>query len=116
MSDLFKFVTLYRQVDEPQRLEDFFSQTHLPLAEQLPGLVKREISRIQGKPGGESRFYLMVELYFESRLAYERALLSETGRALAQALLPWAEERVVTWFYAGSYEEQVPHAEKAPGN
>lgn len=101
----FKLVAIYRRVDDEQALETFFSQTHLPLAEQLPGLVKSEVSRIGGKPGGESRFHLMYELYFESRDAYTRALASEAGVALLQALAPWEEARIVTWFHATSYEE-----------
>lgn len=101
----FKLVTLYRRVDDEQALETFFSHTHLPLAEQLPGLVKSEVSRVGGKPGGESRFHLMYELYFESRDAYARALKSEPGVALLQALAPWEEAKIVTWFHSASYEE-----------
>ena len=87
-------------------LEAFFSGTHLPLAEQLPGLLKSEVSRISGKPGGESRFHLMYELYFASREDYLRAIASEPGQALVQALMPWGEARIVTWFYAESFEEE----------
>lgn len=101
----FKLVTLYRRVDDEQALETFFAHTHLPLAEQLPGLVGSEVSRISGKPGGESRFHLMYELYFESREAYARALRSEPGVALLEALAPWEEAKIVTWFHAASYEE-----------
>ena len=63
---MFKFVTIYRRVDDDNALEMFFSSTHLPLAEQLPGLLKSEVSRISGKPGGPSRYHLMYELYFET--------------------------------------------------
>jgi len=101
----FKLVTLYRRVDDEQALETFFSHTHLRLAEQLPGLVKSEVSRIGGKPSGESRFHLMYELYFESRDAYVRALRSEPGVALLQALAPWEEAKIITWFHSVSYEE-----------
>jgi len=111
----FKLVTLYRRVDDEQALETFFSGTHLPLAEQLPGLVKSEVSRIGGKPGGESRFHLMYELYFESLEAYSRALKSKPGRALLQALAPWEEARIITWFYSASYEEATPKEENGAG-
>lgn len=102
---MFKFTTLYRKVDDEQKLEDFFSGTHLPLAEQLPHLRKREISRIVRKPGGQSRFYLMVELYFESEATFQQAIVSETGARLLQALTPWAEARLITWFFAESFAE-----------
>lgn len=102
---MFKFVTLYRRVDDPDALESFFSESHLPLAERLPGLVKSEVSRITGKPGGESRFHLMYELYFETSRDFELALSSEAGIKLIQAITPWAKERLISWFYADAYSE-----------
>lgn len=105
---MFKFVTIYRKVDDEQALENFFSGTNLPLAEQLPGLLRTEVSRISDKPGGQSRFHLMYELYFESREAFTVALATEPGLALMQALKQWDEARIVTMFYAESFAEEAP--------
>ncbi len=104
---MFKFVTLYRRVDDEMKLEEFFSGTHLPLAEQLPGLRKSEVSRVTGKPGGESRFHLMYELYFDSDEAFAQAMASEPGMALIAALKPWDEARLVSWFFSHAFEEAV---------
>ena len=108
---MFKFVTIYRRVDDEEALDTFFSRTHLPLAEQLPGLVKSEVARITGKPGGESRFYLLYALTFESENAFTHALASEPGLLLIQALKPWDEAKIITWFYSDSFEELA----QAPG-
>ncbi len=94
-------------------MERFFSETHLPLAERLPGLVKSEVGRVTAKPGGESRFHLMYELYFENELTFQLALSSQVGRKFMQALTPWAEARLITWFYADSYEEDARRASGA---
>ena len=102
---MFKFVTLYRRVDDEIALENFFSQKNLPLAERLPGLIKSEVSRVLGKPGGESRFHLMYELYFESADVFYEALKSESGQELMRELMPWAEAKLVTWYYCDSFEE-----------
>lgn len=104
---MFKFVTIYRRVDDPDALEAFFSETHLPLAEQLPGLLRSEVSRVTGKPGGESRFHLMYELYFETEGRFQLALLSEPGQKLMEALKPWADALIVTWFYADAFAEEA---------
>jgi uncharacterized protein (TIGR02118 family) len=109
---MFKFVTIYRRVDDTDALETFFSHTHLQLAEQLPGLVKSEVGRVSGKPGGESRFHLMYELYFASEADFQRALRSEVGLKFIEALTPWAEARLITWFYADAYEEEASPASK----
>ena len=101
---MYKLVTLYRRVDDEQTLEDFFSQVHLPLAEKLPGLIKSEVSRIPGKPGGESRFHLMYELYFRSKTTLDSALVTDPGIQLLTALDPWIDSRIIIWFYADVYE------------
>ncbi|HRQ36471.1 MAG TPA: EthD family reductase [Chloroflexota bacterium] len=102
---MYKFVTIYRKVDDEAKLEDFFSSTHLPLAESLPNLQRREVSRITRKPGGASRYYLMLELYFENEAAFQTAVVSETGVQLIQALKPWADAKIITWFFADSFTE-----------
>ncbi|MCA9924838.1 MAG: EthD family reductase [Anaerolineales bacterium] len=104
---MFKFVTIYRRVDDETTLEDFFSNTHLQLAEQLPYLVKREVSRVLRKPGGESRFHLMFELYFESEAFFQQSMTSTAGLALIKALKPWEEAKLITWFYTESFEEEM---------
>ena len=107
---MFQFTTIYYRVDEEEKLESFFSHTHLPLAEQLPGLVKSEVSRIKGKPGGESRFHMTYSLYFASEASFQRSLVSESGIALVQALSPWAEAGLIIWYYADAFEEVVKRA------
>ncbi len=106
-NSMFKLTAIYRQVDDPNTLDTFFSHTHLPLAEKLPGLLKTEVSRIPRKPGGQSRFWLMYEIYFESEDALIHAFGTETGIQLIQALKPWADARLLTWFYAEVYEEET---------
>lgn len=113
---MYKFVTIYRRVDDPEALEEFFSLTHLPLAEQLPGLIKYEVSRVMGQPGGQSRFHLMYELYFPSKEAYVQAMATEVGVALIQALTPWWEAKIIDWFYAESFEEEVTMRKQRPQN
>ena len=104
---MYKLTALYRQVDKPDTLEEFFSITHLPLAEQLPGLIKSEVSRVNHKPGGQSRFILMYELYFESEKALQAAFATAPGMQLIQALQPWDKAKILTWFYADVYEEEL---------
>lgn len=107
-TDMFKLTTIYRLVDDLEKLDDFFHNTHLQLAEQLPGLLKSEVTRINGKPGSlQSRFHLMYELYFESEEAYIESFVTEEGLALAQALIPWEKNKLITWFYGEVFEETV---------
>jgi uncharacterized protein (TIGR02118 family) len=104
---VFQFTTLYYRVDDEEALEDFFSLTHLQLAEKLPGLVKSELSRIHGQPGGESRFHMAYSLYFATEQSFYRSLASEAGVKLMQALRPWFEARLIVWYFADAFEEVV---------
>jgi uncharacterized protein (TIGR02118 family) len=108
---VFKFVTIYRRVDDEEALESFFSSSHLPLAERLPGLVKSEVSRISGKPGGSSRYHLMYELYFETNQHFYQALASDTGTEMMAVLKEWADAKLITWFYCDAFEEERSQVE-----
>ena len=104
---MFQFTTLYYRVDDEELLEAFFSSTHLQLAEKLPGLVKSEVSRISGQPGGDSRFHMAYSLYFATEQSFYRSLTTDSGIKLMKALKPWAEARLITWYYAEAFEEIV---------
>jgi uncharacterized protein (TIGR02118 family) len=104
---MFQFTTIYYRVDDEQTLETFFSSTHLQLAEQLPGLVKSELSRISGQPGGESRFHMAYSLYFATEDSFYLSLASQPGVELMKALMPWAKAKLISWYYADSFEEVI---------
>lgn len=102
---MFQFTTLYYLVDDQDTLETFFSHTHLQLAEKLPGIVKSELSRISGQPGGKSRFHMAYSLYFATEESFYLSMASEPGVELMKALLPWAEAKLIVWYYADAYEK-----------
>ena len=100
------FTVLYYRVDDETTLEEFFSAVHLPLLEGLPGLRTVAIGRVMGQPLGQSRFTLTVEATFDDRAALEAALATETGIILMNALRPWAENRLIAWYYADAFREE----------
>jgi len=104
---VFEFTTIYYRVDDEEALENFFSTVHLPLAEQLPGLVRREVSRIKGKPGGDSRFHMAFSLYFATERSFQLSITSAVGMKLMAALKPWSDAKLLTWYYADSFDEVV---------
>ena len=108
---VYKFVTIYRRVDDEMMLEEFFSATHLPLAEQLPGLLRTGLTRIKSKPGGESRFHMQYELYFADETSYLSAFLSEPGMQLLSVLQPWAAQKLITWFAGECWDEEFDEEE-----
>ena len=103
---MYTLTVLYYRVDNETTLEEFFSSVHLPLLEALPGLRVVEIGRVMGQPLGQSRFTLAVAAGFDDQAALTAALATETGITLMNALRPWAENRLIAWYYADSFREE----------
>ena len=57
--------------------------------------------------GGESRFHLMFELYFHSKVSFEAAMATPIGIQLIEALMPWSEAKIITWFFADAFMEDM---------
>lgn len=109
---MFQFTTLYYRVDDEDKIEDFFANTHRRLAEQLPGLAKIEVSRVTGQPRGQSRFHLVYSLYFASERSFQLSLSSPAGFELIQALKPWYDAKLIVWYYADTFDEVVDRAQR----
>jgi len=77
-------VVIYRTPADVTAFEKHYFETHIPLAKQMPGLRKYEVSRgpvtvIAGSPD----VYMIGTLYFDDLEAMKRAFASPEGRACA---------------------------------
>jgi uncharacterized protein (TIGR02118 family) len=91
-------IALYKKADDIQAFDDHYFNVHAPLAEKMPGLVKVEYKRITGSPMGESGYYLLAELTFNSKEDLQAAMTSEEGRAAAKDLMGFAGNLVQLMF------------------
>ena len=89
-----KFIALYSKPEDPKAFDDRYLNGHIPLAAKIPGLRRMELSRIKGSPGGEPRYYLMAELYFNSHEALNAGLKSEQGKAVGKDVMSFAGKLV----------------------
>jgi len=85
-----KLVALYSKPDDVAAFEKHYTEIHAPLAKKMPGLKKLEVSHMTGSPGGEPKFYMMAEMYFESKEAMMAALGSPEGKAAAKDVMGFA--------------------------
>jgi uncharacterized protein (TIGR02118 family) len=85
-----KFIALYAKPDDVAAFDTHYREVHLPLAKKLPGLKKCELSWVRGSPGGEARYHLVAELYFEDRAALKAALASPEGADTAKDVMGFA--------------------------
>lgn len=89
-----KLVALYRTPADTENFEKLYFETHVPLVSKIPGLIKTEISRLQGLQGQESRYYMLAEMYFEDMEKLNEGMASPEGKAAARNLMGFAKDIV----------------------
>ncbi len=96
---MYKLSFLYRQVEDIEASNAFFTDYHLPSAEKLPDLLGSEVCYIDGKPGGASRFFLNYSLFFPSKEVLYASLSAPAGIQMLKTLEEWVESGAISWFH-----------------
>jgi uncharacterized protein (TIGR02118 family) len=90
-----KLIAVYSKPDDVAAFERHYREIHLPLARKMPGLKRCELGWVRNAVGGgEPRYHLVAELYFEDRAALKAALSSPEGGAAAKDLMGFAGKLV----------------------
>lgn len=79
-----RMVVIYRKPKDPASFDKHYFEVHVPLAKQLPGLKKYEVSKGPVTAiAGVQEAYLIGILHFDSIAALKEAFASECGKACA---------------------------------
>lgn len=90
-----KLVALYAQPADPEAFDKAYFETHLPLAQKMPGLKKYEITKLKSNLMGTNMpYYMIAELTFDSSDALHTALSSPEGKAAGANLMGFASTLV----------------------
>jgi uncharacterized protein (TIGR02118 family) len=95
---MIKLVAMFKKRDDMSDFDKHYKDIHTSLVSKYPGLRKLEITHVTGAPIGDSKFYLMAEMYFDSKDAMDKAMASPEGKAVAKDLMSFAAD-IVTVFY-----------------
>jgi uncharacterized protein (TIGR02118 family) len=79
-----KLIALYGHPPDKEAFDRHYAEVHTPLVRQLPGLMKLEVARVTGAPRGESPYYLVAEMYWESAEALNASMTSQEMRAVGR--------------------------------
>lgn len=93
-----KLVALYKNPSDVAAFEQHYTEVHTPLAKKMPGMRRLEVSRFTGSPGGEPKFYLMAEMYFDTKEAMMAALGSPEGKAAGKDVMSFAGDIIHMMF------------------
>src|SRR5262245_612978 len=81
---MIKLVVLYNHPADTEAFDRHYAEVHTPLVKQLPNLHRVEIARVIGAPRGDSPYYLICEMYWESREKMDADMASAEMRAVGK--------------------------------
>jgi len=95
---MIKLVALFKRPEDTAGFDEHYEQVHAPLMQQVPGLVRMEVTRNIQAFRGEPEYYLVAEMYFQDKQSFDAAMASDENRAAGKDLMSFARE-YVTMFY-----------------
>jgi uncharacterized protein (TIGR02118 family) len=78
-----RVLVLYNAPADPEAFDRYYEETHIPLAKQLPGLLRYTVSKNLAALGGDAKYHLIAELDWESTEAMQAAFASPIGAETA---------------------------------
>ncbi|WP_120968459.1 EthD family reductase [Comamonas sp. lk] len=87
-----KLIVLYRKPNNPVAFNDYYFNTHVPIAKTIPGITGYEVSEGPvATPQGASSYHLVATLTFDSMDALQAAFASQEGQRTAADLANFAD-------------------------
>jgi uncharacterized protein (TIGR02118 family) len=77
-----KVTVLYHHPEDPDAFEDYYENTHVPIAQHIPNVQRFESGRLLATPDGdEPQYHRIAELWFESADQLQQSMGSPEGQA-----------------------------------
>ena len=75
---MIKYIALYKKPADPASFDEKYFETHLPIVNSVPGLVRAEVAKVQRVflAGflGDTEPYMIAEMYFDSAESMKAAV------------------------------------------
>jgi uncharacterized protein (TIGR02118 family) len=75
---MIKYIALYKKPADPEGFDEKYFETHLPIVNSVPGIVRAEVAKVQRVflAGflGDTEPHLIAEMYFESEASFKAAI------------------------------------------
>ena len=90
-----KLIALYKHPENKEAFDDHYFNIHAPLTAKIPGLREMKVTKVVGSPmGGEGKYYLICEMYYDSHDAFKAAMKTEEAKASGKDLMSFAANLV----------------------
>jgi uncharacterized protein (TIGR02118 family) len=95
-----RLVVVYKTPKDASAFDKYYTNTHVPLANKIPGLRRYEVSSGPvASPGGPSGVHLVAILQFDDVAAIQAAFASPEGQAAAADLQNFATGGAELFFF-----------------
>lgn len=95
---MYKLTILFQHPDNLETFEYDWAHKFVPIAEKMPGILRIEVSTVDGGPDGPSKYHKLHEFYFESRETMDEAMLSDKGTQTGLRLNAIAKDKFTILF------------------
>lgn len=90
-----KMIALYKHPEDKEAFDEHYWNTHSPITAKIPGLRDMKVTKIVGSPmGGEGKYYLMCEMYYDSHEALKEAMKTDEAKASGKDVMGFAGDLV----------------------
>jgi uncharacterized protein (TIGR02118 family) len=88
---MIKLIALFRRPEDIEAFDSHYDEVHAPLMSKVPGLERMEVTRNLQAFRGDPEYYLIAEMYFKDKDAFDAAMASEENRAAGRDLMSFAK-------------------------
>lgn len=89
-----KLIALYKHPEDKAAFDEYYYNTHTPLTKKIPGLREMKVTKIVGSPMGESKYYLMCEMFYDDHESLQTAMRTDEGKASGKDVMSFAGKLV----------------------
>ena len=97
---MYRVLALYGMPTDPDHFRRYYENDHLPLARRMPGLRSLRHSFDLQALAADRPYFCVAELEFDSAEAFQAALASDVGQAVAADVGNYATGSVAILHYA----------------
>ncbi len=102
-----RIVSLHRKPADEARYLEYYNDSHMPIVQRVPGVLKIRVGMVNGlRTGGEAPYWLVSEVHFADQEALDAAHASDEMKEAIDDLPNFTVEGQVTIMFCGT--EDVP--------
>jgi hypothetical protein len=110
---MIKIQTLYKNIQNPDEFESYFTDVIIPKTLDMPGVIKMDYTSLyhssNQQPEGLENIHVIIETYFESMEKMRETLASDVGIELVNMISSLIEDGMeVAGFIAQEKEVYAP--------